>query len=188
MLRCRQGQITERQAKTIYLARMKPADKEILSDLRRIIRSVNLEAKRVEREFGVSIPQYLCLQHLEEQPDFMASMKEIKDALQLNASTATGIVQRLERGGYVAKLPKREDRRKSLITLTERGAEVVRSNPQILHERLLERLQQLGEAEYSQLRQAFRTIIEFLEIERMDAAPIVTSEASFTDSPPPELD
>ena len=79
----------------IYFALMKPADKEILSDLRRIIRSVNLEAKRVEREFGVSIPQYLCLQHLNEQPDFIASMKEIKDALQLNASTATGIVQRL---------------------------------------------------------------------------------------------
>lgn len=182
------GKITKFQAKTIYLSRMKPADKEILSDLRRIIRSVNLEAKRVEREFGVSIPQYLCLQHLEEQPDFVASMKEIKDALQLNASTATGIVQRLERGGYVAKLPKREDRRKSLVTLTERGAEVVRSNPQILHERLLERLQQLGETEYSQLRQAFRTIIEFLEIERMDAAPIVTSEASFTDPPSPPLD
>jgi len=156
---------------------MKPADKEILSDLRRIIRSVNLEAKRVEREFGVSIPQYLCLQHLNEQPEFTASMKEIKDVLQLNASTATGIVQRLERGGYVAKLPKRDDKRKSLIVLTERGAEVVKRNPQILHERLLERLQELGPKEYANLRSAFRVIIEFLEIERIDAAPIVTSEA-----------
>jgi DNA-binding MarR family transcriptional regulator len=152
---------------------MKPADKEILSDLRRIIRSVNLEAKRVEREFGVSIPQYLCLQHLNEQAEFTASMKEIKDVLQLNASTATGIVQRLERGGYVAKLPKR----KSLIVLTERGAEVVKRNPQILHERLLERLQELGPEDYANLRSAFRVIIEFLEIERIDAAPIVTSEA-----------
>lgn len=160
---------------------MKPTDREILSDLRRIIRTVNLEAKRVEREFGVSIPQYLCLQHLNEQPDFIASMKEIKDALQLNASTATGIVQRLERGGFVARLPKREDRRKSLIALTERGADVVRSNPQILHERLLDRLQQLDEASYLNLRNAFRSIIEFLEIERMDAAPIVTSEATFTE-------
>jgi DNA-binding MarR family transcriptional regulator len=156
---------------------MKPADKEILSDLRRIIRSVNLEAKRVEREFGVSIPQYLCLQHLNEQAEFTASMKEIKDVLQLNASTATGIVQRLERGGYVAKLPKRDDKRKSLIVLTERGAEVVKRNPQILHERLLERLQELGPEDYANLRSAFRVIIEFLEIERIDAAPIVTSEA-----------
>ncbi len=155
---------------------MKPADKEILSDLRRIIRSVNLEAKRVEREFGVSIPQYLCLQHLNEQPEFSASMKEIKDVLQLNASTATGIVQRLERGGYVAKLPKRDDKRKSLIVLTERGAEVVKRNPEILHERLLQRLQELDPEEYRSLRSAFRTIIEFLEIERIDAAPIVTSE------------
>lgn len=175
--------VTTRFQLPAYLQPMKPADKEILSDLRRIIRSVNLEAKRVEREFGVSIPQYLCLQHLNEQPEFTASMKEIKDVLQLNASTATGIVQRLERGGYVAKLPKRDDKRKSLIVLTERGAEVVKRNPQILHERLLERLQELGPEEYSSLRSAFRVIIEFLEIERIDAAPIVTSEPMFPTEP-----
>ena len=81
----------------------------------------------------------------------------------------------------MAKLPKREDRRKSLIALTERGAAVVHSNPQILHERLLDRLQRLDDASYLALRQAFRSIIEFLEIERMDAAPLVTSEASFSD-------
>ena len=163
-------------SKSPYFEPMKAADKEILSDLRRIIRSVNLEAKRVEKEFGVSIPQYLCLQHLNEQAEFTASMKEIKDVLQLNASTATGIVQRLERGGYVAKLPKRDDKRKSLIVLTERGANVVKHNPEILHERLLERLQELDDVAFNSLRDAFRTIIEFLEIERIDAAPIVTSE------------
>ena len=38
---------------------MKESHQSILSDLRRIIRAVNLEGKRVEREYGVSIPQYL---------------------------------------------------------------------------------------------------------------------------------
>lgn len=138
----------------------------------------------MEREFGVSIPQYLCLQHLNEQPEFTASMKEIKDVLQLNASTTTGIVQRLERGGYVAKLPKRDDKRKSLIVLTEKGSEVVQHNPEILHERMLSRLQELNESDYQGLRAAFRTIIEFLEIERIDAAPLVTSEATLPNASP----
>ena len=48
---------------------------EILSDLRRIIRAVNLEGKRVEKEYGVSIPQYLCLNHLHEAKGFDQELK-----------------------------------------------------------------------------------------------------------------
>lgn len=158
---------------------MKESHQSILSDLRRIIRAVNLEGKRVEREYGVSIPQYLCLSYLNERPDYIASMKEIKDALQLNPSTTTGIVQRLERNGFVAKLPKSQDKRKSLIILTDRGAGVVRENPQILHHKLVERLDALSAAEFQGLKSAFDAIIAFLEIERVDAAPIVTAEVEF---------
>ena len=157
---------------------MNPNDRDILADLRRIIRAVNLEGKRVEKTYGVSIPQYLCLRYLNEAPQFTASLKELREALQLNPSTITGIVQRLERGGYAARLPKQQDRRKSLIILTEKGAAIVRDNPQILHRKLLLRLQQLDDADYNRLQNAFKEIISFLDVEEMDAAPIVTSEAN----------
>lgn len=87
-------------------------------------------------------------------------------------------MQRLERVGYAARLPKQEDRRKSLIILTEKGAAIVRENPQILHRTLLLRLQQLDDEEYNRLQSAFKEIISFLDVEEMDAAPIVTSEAN----------
>lgn len=158
---------------------MNPAHHSILSDLRRIIRAVNLEGKRVEREYGVSIPQYLCLSYLHDRPDYIASMTEIKESLQLNPSTTTGIVQRLERNGFVAKLPKSQDRRKSLIILTDRGASIVRENPQILHDQLVDRLNGLSNNDFEELKRAFGTIIGFLEIERVDAAPIVAAEVDF---------
>lgn len=157
---------------------MNLSDRDILADLRRIIRAVNLEGKRVEKTYGVSIPQYLCLRFLNEAPNFTASLKEIRSALQLNPSTITGIVQRLERGGYAARLPKQDDRRKSLIILTERGAAIVRENPKILHRKLLTRLQELDDAAYDELQSAFKVIIGFLDVEEVDAAPIVTSEAT----------
>lgn len=165
---------------------MNSNDRDILADLRRIIRAVNLEGKRVEKAYGVSIPQYLCLRYLNEAPHYTASLKELREALQLNPSTITGIVQRLERGGYAARLPKQKDRRKSLIILTEKGAAVVRENPQILHRKLLLRLQQLDDTEYSRLQEAFKEIISFLDVEEMDAAPIVTSEATITIERNPE--
>lgn len=158
---------------------MKESHQAILSDLRRIIRAVNLEGKRVEREYGVSIPQYLCLSYLNDRTDYIASMKEIKEALQLNPSTTTGIVQRLERNGFVAKLPKSQDKRKSLIILTDRGAGIVRENPQILHDKIVERMDSLSVADFQKLKSSFDTIIDFLEIERVDAAPIVTAETEF---------
>lgn len=161
---------------------MNANDRDILTDLRRIIRAVNLEGKRVEKSFGVSIPQYLCLRCLNEAPGFTASMKDLREALQLNPSTITGIVQRLERGGYAARLPRSEDRRKSMIVLTEKGASVVRENPQILHRTLLERLSRLNDEEYERLRCSFREIIGFLDLGEVDASPIVTSEATLPTS------
>ncbi len=70
---------------------------DILTGLRKIIRSVNLESKRIEKQFGISIPQLLCLNFLHSQAGFQASQKEIKDFLSLNASTVTGIINRLEK-------------------------------------------------------------------------------------------
>ena len=37
---------------------------EILTDIRKIVRSINLESKRIQKDFGVSIPQLLCLSYL----------------------------------------------------------------------------------------------------------------------------
>ena len=152
---------------------------EILSDLRRIIRAVNLEGKRVEKEYGVSIPQYLCLNHLHVAKGLTASMTELRSALQLNPSTTTGIVQRLEKAGYIARLPKSEDRRKNMIILTDKGANIIRRHPSILHEELLSKLDRMGDEAYGELKQSFLHIIDFLDIQSMDAAPIVAPGAEF---------
>lgn len=169
------------------LSGMNNSDRDILMDLRKIIRAVNLEGKRVEKTYGVSIPQYLCLKHLNSSPNYTASLSELREVLQLNPSTITGVVQRLERNGYAARLPKTEDRRKTVIVLTQKGASVVQDNPDILHKQLLDRLKNMPEGEYERLSEAFKEIIRFLDVDELDASPIVTSEATISPSTPPEL-
>lgn len=154
---------------------------EILINLRKIIRSVNLESKRIEKEYGISIPQLLCLNYLSQQSNFKASHKEIKDFLQLNASTVTGIISRLEKKGYVARLPKQEDRRVGLITITARGADLLESTPRPLHEKLTNKLEQLNDEQLKKLQNSFQTIIDFLSIKDLDAAPIVTAAANISE-------
>ena len=60
---------------------------EILINIRKIIRSINLESKSIEREFGISIPQYLCLNFLRTSETYRATATEIGLHLNLNAST-----------------------------------------------------------------------------------------------------
>jgi len=154
----------------------------VLTSLRRIIRTVNLESKRIEKEYGVSIPQLLCLHFLRKQPHYQASHKQLKDQLSLNASTITGIISRLEKKGLVAKLPRHGDRRVSLVTLTSRGEDLLINSPQPMHLKLSRKLEKLSQEELDNLQQAFVLISNFLEADEIDASPILTSETTLDDS------
>jgi DNA-binding MarR family transcriptional regulator len=149
---------------------------DILTKIRRIIRSVNLESKRIEKEYGISIPQLLTLSYLSSQDSYQASHKEIKDYLQLNASTITGIINRLEKKGLVARLPKQNDRRVGMITITAKGASLLEGTPAPLHEKLSGKLQALNQDQLKKLEDSFDTIINFLAIENIDASPIFTNK------------
>ena len=91
---------------------------DIIVKLRKIIRSINLESKRIEKQFGVSIPQLMSLQYLSEQEDYKATASQLKAYLKLNASTMSSIVSRLEQKSLVARLRNPQDRRATFITLT----------------------------------------------------------------------
>ncbi len=148
---------------------------EILIRLRQIIRSVNLESKRIEKEYGISIPQLLCLNFLNEKDTFQASHKELKDFLKLNASTVTGIITRLEQKGFVARLPKKGDKRVGLISITANGAKLLEEVPEPLHEQLSNKLKKLSPEDLNKLIESFDVITNFLDVENVDAAPIITA-------------
>lgn len=147
--------------------------KEILVKLRKIIRSINLESKKIQKEFGISIPQLLLLQYLSEQEDYRASAKDIKDYLNLNASTISGIISRLEAKNMVAKLPKPDDRRVSYITITAKGAEVLKDSPTILQQKVSKRLKKLSIAEIDQLNASIDLLIKIMDAEDLDADPVL---------------
>ncbi|MFB0939010.1 MAG: MarR family transcriptional regulator, partial [Urechidicola sp.] len=113
---------------------------EILIKLRKIIRSINLESKKIEKELGISIPQLLVLQYLSDQNDYRAFAKDIKEYINLNASTVSGIISRLESKSLVAKLPKPNDKRATYIILTAKGADLLYKYPPTLQEKLSKRL------------------------------------------------
>lgn len=148
--------------------------------VRKIVRAINLESKRVEKNFGISIPQLLTLKYLKEKPDYKTTMRSLRVFLSLNASTVTGIVSRLETKGYIARLPDPSDKRSTPIVLTSKGDELIKKTNLSLHEKISKNLEALNEEEYGAIVDSFQTIINFLNIEDLDASPIITGGDEIT--------
>ena len=53
-------------------------------------------------------------------------LSQLRKKLQISAPTVTGIVDRLERSGYVARLPDQKDRRVINVDLTAKGRDIAK--------------------------------------------------------------
>ncbi|TDN96741.1 MarR family winged helix-turn-helix transcriptional regulator [Sunxiuqinia elliptica] len=149
---------------------------EILITIRRIVRSINLESKKIQKEYGVSIPQLLCLSYLHASRNFQSTQGEIRRFLNLNSSTTSGIIDRLENKGCLARLPKQGDKRVVNIALTSKGSELLKQVPPLLHDRLSERLQSLSSMKLQQIQESLLTLVHILDIEQVEASPMLTIE------------
>ncbi len=85
------------------------------------------------------------------------------------------IIGRLEKKSLVARLPKQEDKRLRLIAISVKGAELLEETPEPLYEQLSIKLEQLSPEKFQKLQESFDIIIDFLNIEKIDAAPIITA-------------
>lgn len=155
---------------------------DILVKLRKIIRSINLESKKIEKEFGISIPQLLVLQFLSDQEEYKATAKNIKEYINLNASTVTGIISRLESKGLIAKLPNPKDRRVTYITLTAKGADLLHKSPTTLQEKISLKLKNLSPAQINELDKNIELLTHLMDVENMDAAPLITIKEMTSDN------
>jgi DNA-binding MarR family transcriptional regulator len=165
-----------------YVLRINSHDKpdmdttEILIKIRKIVRSINLESKKIQKEYGVSIPQVLCLQYLCDAKNYQAGQGEIRKFLNLNSSTTSGIINRLEAKGLVARLPKSGDKRVVTIALTSRGDQLMQKMPSLLHEQLTEKLSKLDDTTLENIKGSLELLEGLLEIDELDAFPLITNE------------
>jgi DNA-binding MarR family transcriptional regulator len=147
---------------------------DILIKIRKIVRSINLESKKILKDYGVSIPQVLCLNFLRNSHGFRATQKDLSSFMNLNPSTVTGIINRLETKGYIARLPKSDDRRKTYITLTSKASSLLDKIPPLLHERLSENLKTLSPGDAERIGSALDLLINYLDIDYIEASPVIT--------------
>ncbi|WP_319478802.1 MarR family transcriptional regulator [uncultured Draconibacterium sp.] len=151
--------------------------RDILIKIRKIVRSVDIESKKIQKEHGVSIPQVLCLNFLRESNNYQTTQSELRKFLNLNPSTVSGIINRLEKKGYLARLPKTGDKRVVNIALTSSGDKLLSTMPSLLHEQLSEKLLQLSDNELEIVEAGLNTLVKILDIEKVEASPLITLDS-----------
>lgn len=95
--------------------------------------------KRQTREFSqgnISLPQTLILDILKDKPSMR--MGELAEYLSVSMAAATGIVERLFKGGYVLRGGVPYDRRIVNISATSKGKKIIKSHNQARQKAIIE--------------------------------------------------
>jgi DNA-binding MarR family transcriptional regulator len=146
---------------------------EIVAALRRIIRGVDLHSRHLVHEVGLTWPQLATLRAAERLGD--CSIGALARAVHLGQPTLTGIVQRLERAGYVKRSPHERDGRSVNIAITPTGQNLLRDAPSLLQDRFHAELAKLKDWERSQTLASLQRIAEMMDVEALDASPILVA-------------
>ncbi len=89
----------------------------ILADLQTVWRALRRTVEKDIKESGLTVPQVNVLDALAENDGL--SLKDLSQRVSLSHSTVSGIVDRLERQGFVQRKPDVHDRRFTKIYLSE---------------------------------------------------------------------
>lgn len=146
-------------------------EEELLVALRRVIRAVDLRSKQLSKHVGLTGPQLLVMQNIEEQPGIM--VREIAENINLSPATITNILDRLESRDLATRIRSTQDKRKVGVFLTDRGKEAVKDAPRPLQEHFVERFSQLKEWEQSQMVATMQRIATMMDAENIDASPFL---------------
>jgi DNA-binding MarR family transcriptional regulator len=143
----------------------------VLSLLRRIIRAVDLQSRRLSREFGLTTPQMVVLQAIRDLGEVTTG--RVSTAVSLSQATVTTILDRLEDRGLIERYRSRVDRRVVHSQLTAAGRAILRQAPPLLHVRFQERFAGLSRRKQREIIGALDEVAEMMGASDIDAAPLL---------------
>ncbi len=156
-----------------YLQRLEAGDPcyDVLVALRRIIRAVDLQSKRVSKESGLTLPQVLILQSIQGLGEVTTG--RISEEVNLSQATVTTILDRLEGRQLIERYRSTKDRRIVHARLTTGGKQALEKAPTLLHEQFIERFLNNDEKNQKRILESLNEVAQMLGGGELDAAPIL---------------
>ena len=140
------------------------APNRAMSALREVMRAFNVATKKLERTFGLSGSQLETLEILEENPGLSPSDLACRTAT--DQSTASVVVKRLADSGLVERRKVDGDRRRTSISLTPEGRELLAKASPSMSSQLRIAFMRMGQPERVSLTQLLERWLSLAGLKR----------------------
>ena len=110
---------------------------------------------------NVSFPQFFLLAALDQKE--VLTMSAIAQKMGHTTAAASGLVARLENSGYVVRASAREDRRKVMVCITQKGSALVRRIREEMVDNLMKMMTHLSPSEQKAWLQIYTKIYAYCQ-------------------------
>jgi DNA-binding MarR family transcriptional regulator len=140
---------------------------DVVNGLRRIVRALELYSHEVRKSFGLTGPQLWALKTLHRRGSL--AIGELAEALAVEPSSLSLLLDRLEQRRLVRRVRSRDDRRFVDVGLTAAGSRAAARAPEPAQGRLLHGLRALRPKQLAALARAVRTLAAMMEATDVEA-------------------
>jgi DNA-binding MarR family transcriptional regulator len=119
---------------------------------------------------NVSFPQFFLLASLDQKE--VLTMSAIAEKMGHTTAAASGLVDRLENLGYVVRSSAREDRRKVMVCITEKGSALVRRIRDEMVGNLMKMMTHLTMVEQKAWLQIYTKIYNYCQVKEAPEPPV----------------
>jgi DNA-binding MarR family transcriptional regulator len=138
---------------------------ETMQSLRRIFKALQNYSHEVSNEYGITGPQLWVLKTVFKNGGL--PLGELSQKMYLHPSTVTGVVDRLEKKGYVSRDRDPEDRRVVMVQLTPKGKRLAKRAPNPVQGKMIHGLRQLRKEKLEFIHESVQTLMEIMEAQNL---------------------
>jgi DNA-binding MarR family transcriptional regulator len=146
---------------------------EVLISLRRIMQAIDLHSKSLNKKYGITGPQLVILREVSEHKEI--SVGELAKTISLGQATVTGVLNRLEKRGFITRRRSENDKRRVLIRATETCKNLLDEAPPPLQETFLNQFEKLQNWGQHMVLSSLQRIVMMMGAKAIDAAPILAT-------------
>jgi len=143
----------------------------VLVALRRVIRATDLHSKHLAKTTGLTAPQILLLQTIQNQGQ--VTIGQIANEMSLSQATVTTILDRLEKRGLVFRERSKTDKRKVHAHLTPEGHDMLKHAPTPLQDSFAQQFSSLQEWEQTMIIASLQRVAQMMDAQHIDASPVL---------------
>ena len=138
---------------------------EIMQSLRRIFKAIQDYFQEICKKYGITGPQLWALKTVAANGSL--SLGELSKKMYLHPSTISGVVDRLEKKGFVVRDRGQEDRRVVKVQLTPQGKRIVAKAPNPIQGKMIYGLNRLKKRELTSIYDAVKELVEIVEAQNV---------------------